>query len=326
MEILEQRPQFLVCHQSATQARGMGVLFFAIGAGTMAFMSRAHAPILALVIGAVFAIVGGVLFAMAEDDRIVVDKAAKVARIIRRGLMRQSTTEVPLASIKDVALEVSRSNATYGSNNSRVLTYRPVFVTTDGRRVPWTPISTNDRASQALPVEGSPVVARAMGVVQNVGCLYAFCALFCSIILMMVGSQVYQLMTFRPTPATVVSTDIATVHSSKGGNTYKPIITYTYTVAGTQYTSSRLAPITESSSERWAESVQRRYEPGGAITAWYNPKRPSDAYIEHTLQLLPIAMIGVMVFVVGIIIYNARRFRRMGVAAIAGGDVPVLAA
>src|SRR5262249_48692972 len=179
MEILEQQPRLLVCHQSATYMRAFGGIFITIGIGAIVAMANAdsinvHGPrFIAYFVGAMFVFPGVAMVVTAEDDRIVLDGAAHVARIMRRGLFKRSTTEVPFASITDVALEVSTSNGSSGG--ARTLTFRPVFVCADGSRVPWTPMSTSSRAPQAqavaaartmggwnaLPVEGSPVVARA---------------------------------------------------------------------------------------------------------------------------------------------------------------------
>jgi hypothetical protein len=257
---------------------------------------------------------------------------------MRRGLLRQSTTEVPFGTIKDVALEVSVSNSNNGS--VRAMTYRPVFVTSDDARVPWTPISTSDRASQAkavaaaramggwnaLPVEGSPAIARALGAVRNLGCLYAFAAIFAIFGLFMMGAQLVPLVTWQPTPATVLASDIASVQGSKGGVSWKPVVTYRYTVGGAEYTSRRFAPLTVSASQGWAESMRRRYEPGAEVTAWYNPKHPTDAFIDHSLSWLPLLIVGVMALIVLAIVSSARKLGKMNTSALAGGDVPVLAA
>jgi hypothetical protein len=344
MEVLEQSPKLVVCHQSATYMRGFGLLFTGLGAGALVLVTHVDAshvhgsPWVAYVVGVAFVIVGLVVFCLAEDDRIVLDGAAHVARIIRRGLWRQSTTEVPFAKIQDVALEVTTS--TMSNNGGSRMTWRPVFVCENNSRVPWTPMSTSDRASQAravaaaramggwnaLPVEGSPALARAATALKNIGCLYAFCAVFFGMLLLMMGVQVAPLATWVPTPATVVSTGIEEVRGSNNGASYAPMVTYRYTVGGTQYVSGRVSALKESASRQWAQSVIDRYPTGASVTAWYDPKHPGNAIVDHHLARIPLIMMGIGLAVVLLIVWAAKRGQSMTQAALAGADVPVVPA
>jgi hypothetical protein len=343
VEILDQRPQLLVCHQSATFARTMGGGFAALGIGLFVLVTYAKGNVqgslwVAYVAGALFAVVGGIFVVRAEDDRIVLDGAARVARIIRRGLLGQSTTEVPFASIRDVALEVAVRNQNYSSSGEHMLTFRPVFVTTDDRHVPWTPMSTSNRTPQALavaaarrmggwnalPIEGAPTIARAVTAATNLGCLYVFAALFALMGLFFMGLQIVPLLTWKPTTATIVTSDVGYVRSSKGGETWKPVIKYTYEVSDVPYTSYRVAPLETSASRGWAMSVSQRYQPGATVPAWYNPSRPSDAIIDRHLSLIPLFMLGFMALVVGLLVWAVKRARNMTAAALTGGDVPIV--
>ena len=347
MEILEQSPKLVVCHQSATYMRGFGLAFTGAGAGALVLVTHANranvhgSPLVAYIVGVAFVLAGLAVFAFAEDDRIVLDGAARVARIMRRGLWRQSMTEVPFAKIQDVALEMSVMNSRTASTPSAGrLTWRPVFVCADNSRVPWTPMSTSDRLTQAravaaaraiggwnaLPIEGSPAMARAMSRVTNLGCLYAFAAVFIAIALLMMGVQVAPVTAWLPTTATVVSTDIATVRSNNNGTSFRPVVTYQYIVAGTPYTSQRLAPLTESYSRSWAQNVIDRYPTGKSLTAWYDPKHPGNAIIERRFSYIPLIIIGVMVVIVLLVAQSAKRWQRLAQAALAGGDVPVVSA
>jgi hypothetical protein len=344
MKVLEQSPTLVVCHQSPTYMRGFGLAFSGLGAGVLVLVTHASAgstrgsPWVAYVVGVMFVIAGLFAFCLAEDDRIVLDGAAHVARIIRRGLWRQSTTEVPFAKIQDVALEVTTSRNVSNENGTR-LTWRPVFVCENNSRVPWTPMSTSDRASQAravaaaraiggwnaLPVEGSPALASAARAVNNIGCLYVFCAVFFGILLLIMGTQVAPLATWVPTPATVVSTAIGTVEHDNS-TSYQPIVTYRYTVGGTPHVSSHLSVITESASRKWAQSVIDRYPPGASVTAWYDPKHPGNAIADHHLARIPLIMMGIGLAVVLLIVWAAKRTQGQMQAALSGGDVPVVPA
>jgi Protein of unknown function (DUF3592) len=346
MEILEQSPKLVVCHQSATYMRGFGLAFAGMGTGALVLVThvdRANtrgSPWVAYVVGVAFIIAGLAMFAFAEDDRIVLDGAARVARIIRRGLWRKSMTEVPFAKIQDVALEMSVMHSR-GSSNMNVgeLTWRPVFVCADNSRVPWTPVLTSDRTTQAravaaartiggwnaLPIEGSPTMARTMNRAYNIGCLYAMMVPFILFALLIMGTQVAPVTTWVPAPATVLSTDVAATKNGNGSN-YRPIVTYQYTVNGVPYTSQRVSPLTESASRKWAQSVVARYPTGAAVTAWYDPKHPSNAIIDRHFSTMPLIIIGVVIVVMMLVAAAAKRAQRMAQAALAGGDVPVVSA
>ncbi len=340
MRILEQRQGFLVCHQSATSARGVALAFAGLGAGALALVTHADRarmsgpPIIAYIVGVAFIIAGLFLFTRAEDDRIVLDGGAHVARIIRKGLWRQSTTEVPFASITDVALEVSAPI----NNRNAQFTWRPVFVC-EHNRIPWTPLLTNDRASQAravaaaravggwnaLPIDGSPALGRAVGTVSNLGCLYLCAAPFILFLLFLTALQVPPLLTWKPTTATVVSSDVGYVRTNKG-TSWKPVVKYTYSVAGAEYSSYKVAPLDQSASEHWARSISKRFPAGATITAWYNPRKPSDAIIDRHFATIPFIMMGIMVFFVSLLIWAVKRGQARNAAALAGGDVPVVSA
>jgi hypothetical protein len=344
MQVLEQSPTLVVCHQSATYMRAFGLLFSGLGAGALVLVTHVDAshtsgsPWVAYVVGVAFVLAGVLMFCKAEDDRIVLDGAAHVARIIRRGLWRRSMTEVPFAKIQDVALEVTRMSNVSNNTGNR-LTWRPVFVCENNNRVPWTPMSTSDRASQAravaaaraiggwnaLPVEGSPALAQAARAVNNIGCLYAFCAVFFGILLLIMGVQVAPLATWVPTPATVVASGVGVVRTSKGA-TYQPTVSYRYTVGGTPYISNRVSVITESASDKWAQSVVDRYPQGASVTAWYDPKHPGNAIIDHHMARIPLIMMGIGLVMVLLVLFAAKRGQAQMQSALAGGDVPVVPA
>jgi hypothetical protein len=214
-----------------------------------------------------------------------------------------------------------------------------VFVCENNSRVPWTPMSTSDRASQAravaaaraiggwnaLPVEGSPALAQAARAVNNIGCLYAFCAVFFGILLLIMGVQVAPLATWVPTPATVVASGVGVVRTSKGA-TYQPTVSYRYTVGGTPYISNRVSVITESASDKWAQSVVDRYPQGASVTAWYDPKHPGNAIIDHHMARIPLIMMGIGLVMVLLVLFAAKRGQAQMQSALAGGDVPVVPA
>lgn len=152
----------VVCHQSAMPMRVIGISLTAGGALGMIAAVRVlvsgafvGGPMVWAIVCALCLVTGPGVFMKAEDDRIVLDATAKVARIIRRGRNGQSTTEIPFDTIADIALE----EAVMRSGKYRATVWRVVFVTRDNQRVPWTRVRTNDRASQARAV----AAARAIG-------------------------------------------------------------------------------------------------------------------------------------------------------------------
>jgi len=106
--------------------------------------------------------------------------------------------------------------------------------------------------------------------------------------------QQRQLATFRPVPATVLSRDVQrqVTHNrrSRDSISYKPRITYRYEVAGRTYTSSNVAPLTDSGSETWARSVIGTYPPGPA-TAYYDPANPARAFLLPRPSFMPYPLI-----------------------------------
>ncbi len=68
---------------------------------------------------------------------------------------------------------------------------------------------------------------------------------------------------------------------SQSTTTYTPDITYTYTVAGQPYLSSRVDFVTESSKDRRvAEQVSQQYPVGQAVRVYYKPTDPFEAVLH----------------------------------------------
>lgn len=94
----------------------------------------------------------------------------------------------------------------------------------------------------------------------------------------------------KPVEATVVETDII-VKDDDDDTDYEPVVRYTYTVDGQQYTETNVWPgqfSRDKGSRSGAEGVINDYEAGSSttadgeeVTAYYNPKDPSEAYIRN---------------------------------------------
>ncbi|WP_254837774.1 DUF3592 domain-containing protein [Natronomonas marina] len=88
----------------------------------------------------------------------------------------------------------------------------------------------------------------------------------------------------QPTEATIQSTDIAVKTDDDGDRSYRPVVTYEYTVDGETYTSDNVYP---GGFTRWddsrgpAENVVSQYDPGDQVTVQYRPGEPGNAYLRN---------------------------------------------
>jgi len=89
----------------------------------------------------------------------------------------------------------------------------------------------------------------------------------------------------QPTEATVQSTDIDVKTDDDGDRSYRPVVTYEYTVDGETYTQDNVFPggfTRWDGSRGWAQDVVDRYEPGDTVTAHYRPGEPGNAYLTNS--------------------------------------------
>jgi len=105
-----------------------------------------------------------------------------------------------------------------------------------------------------------------------------------------------RLATWQPVDATVLRKRVDVRYDSDG-NTYRPEVMYRYSVNGQTYTSTHTLPVNESRSGRWAYRVIDRFAVGGRYTAWYDPAKPSDAFIvrSHSIIAPVFTVIGLVV-------------------------------
>ena len=109
--------------------------------------------------------------------------------------------------------------------------------------------------------------------------------------------------TYEPTNATVVSSHVEeTTADAEDTPTYRPAITYEYTVEGETYRSSNVLPgpgLTSRSDRGWAQGVVADHPEGATVTAYYDPENPSNAFlVKNQQRLFPLAFAGVGVVVV----------------------------
>ncbi len=91
---------------------------------------------------------------------------------------------------------------------------------------------------------------------------------------------------FRPVEAYVVASRVARSSSGSGASrttSYRPEITYRYTVDGREYTSRTYQFMgVGQGSQAAATGIVSRYPVGGKVTAYYDPRRPSVAILDPT--------------------------------------------
>jgi hypothetical protein len=93
------------------------------------------------------------------------------------------------------------------------------------------------------------------------------------------------------------------VNTDENGVSYSyiPVVQYTYTVMGQQFTGNRISFGAQNNARKAAEEVATRYSPGSAVTVHYNPDKPQEATLEtkaggSTLFLI----VGIIFAVIGI--------------------------
>jgi hypothetical protein len=88
----------------------------------------------------------------------------------------------------------------------------------------------------------------------------------------------------QPTEATVQSTDVAVKTDDDGDKSYRPVVTYEYTLDGETYTNDNVFPggfTRWDGSREWAERIAGQYDPGDAVTVQYRPGHPDHAYLRN---------------------------------------------
>jgi hypothetical protein len=109
---------------------------------------------------------------------------------------------------------------------------------------------------------------------------------------------------FPATDGEVVSKRIANVASGESGITFAPVISYSYTVAGTRFVSDRLYSICGSSVAKLTEAEQLLGElVAKPFVVHYNPTKPDDAYLRNgppVAIVLPLC-IGLIFTIYGIV-------------------------
>ncbi|MBX6332889.1 MAG: DUF3592 domain-containing protein [Gemmatimonadaceae bacterium] len=346
MRVIEETSERLVIHDSPAQMRAMGAAFAALGIGVLVLVGTKgdHAPNVwvAYVVGTTFAAIGGAMLVAAADRYFLFERKPRLVRTTVRTLRRTQVTEYPFDRIRDIALE--RSTSTQRTNGVANVFYRIVFVLTDGTRVPWTSVSTGDgveqarvvaaaraiggwaRTADALPVDApaADAATRAATAISTRGLalVIAFLSIFILVGGWLMVLQLHRVRSWRPVPATVISTSVTTVRS-RNQTTYRPVVQYRYEVDGRAYESTRVTALTVSRGYAWAQGEIAKYRPGTTTTAYLDPTDPEEAFLDPAISLLPLIFVVLPLLIVAVLVRGARATQRRAQQALALG-VPVV--
>ncbi len=298
---------------------------------------------------------------VAVDRRIVFDRGAQTAQLIQTGgLKRARMTQVQFSEIRDVALEV---NLISTQRNHAIPGYRIVFVLRDGSTLPWTALATSDVGTQSTcaaaarafggwdaaaartgasptevarptPAPGVSVLrptprsaaiasAAATPAAPRVAVVMAFLGVIAAAGALATLSQLERLVTWRSVPAVIEASRVETVRGSKGGTTYRPVVTYAYRVGDRMYHSSTVTAVLESRSWSWAIGIASRYRPGASTTAYVNPKDPRRAFLVHDLSPFPVVLVLIPLTFAGLVSVSVK-WQRQQVRLAATAPVPII--
>ncbi len=324
--------------------------------------SKDHGIWVAWVVCGAFTIVGTAIAVTASTRQIVFDRTRKVAQLIQTGGVRASqATEVQFSEIRDIALESnsmidgrSRGGSAYRivfvlRDGSRV-PWTTMLTSDVGTQAAcaaaarafggWdaaaarsgaapTEIARPTPAPGVVPIRATPramtsvVPPTRSPAVQNLGCVMAFLGLFAAAGAAGVVVELERLATWRPVPAVVLESHIDAVRGSKGGTSYRPVVTYTYRVEGTGYTSGSVTIIPESRSWKWASGISQRFRPGERVTAYVDPGNPSKAYLVNAFSGTPLVFV-IIPLVFAAIVSASVRWQRRQTSIASAAAVPII--
>ena len=319
MKIIAHTPTELIIRDSATGLRVVGacivgVVVLVVGLGLTQDPGGAIG-VVPMLIGVVCAAIGLSMVLLPWRKTFAFSKAERVFIVARQRFGRVERETIPLRDIADVTVEAS------ASSDGR--TYRVAVTLVDQRRIPWTSYYSSGRASKLaiadvvrefLQLEPSPQPGSGAVTAKDESdarkgraglyAMAAFCSVFLAVGGVLVVKEQRRLTAFRPVTATVLSTRVQD-HSDSDGTTYEPVVVYRYRVNDREYTASRVTPLAESRSGRWAHRVTARYEVGNDYTAYYDPDDPGDAFLLRSRSIIPwaflvIPLVGMTFIIAGI--------------------------
>lgn len=334
----------LVLHQGPWGLRAFGVLFAALGGAVLWYITHGHLgehnAWVAVVVGGMFTLAGLAMAVLAGDLLCTFDKSTRTATIQHRRLIQPGTETYNWSDISDAALEKSMMQT--NQNGATTPVYRPVFVMTNGTRVPWTPLSTGDLKRQGNCVaavraftgwhaladtpqaaDTAAIQRAAAGLRAARILMFPFLGIFIAVGASMYVSQVKRYLTWQPVGARIVRTDIASTNGNDNSTVYRPVISYAYARGDQTVIATGTTIINISSSYSWAQHFVQRYRVGDSVTAYINPVGPSEGFLTHELSWFPLIFV-VGPLVMGLIVAVAGKNGQQGLTLIAAEHVPIL--
>lgn len=138
-------------------------------------------------------------------------------------------------------------------------------------------------------------------------------------------TQHYRLATYVPVPAHITQSQVTFQTDSKGRTSFKPNISYTYTVQNRSHQADRLYAMGNfSGGGDWAYKVCAQYPVGADATAWYSPQDPDSAFLMREPQSVPhlLALMGSVFLALGVLFafesFQSRRLPKPPMPATSG--------
>jgi hypothetical protein len=193
------------------------------------------------------------------------------------------------------------------------------------------PLAQGRPAAEALATEGlfSHVGNFFRAIVPTLfGLVFAAAGLFFMVLICVLPAvETLRAVTWPTTTGRVAEVARKNVTDDSGGNdTYRPLVRYTYSVAGKQYEhDSPFLHDTSSSATGWIEPVLARYRPGQDVVVHYDPADPAHSALELRVPGMTIGVLGfTSIFVlVGLSVaawpVRGLRLRRQFARLLAGG-------
>ncbi len=292
--------------------------------------AKDHGVWVAWVVCGAFTVVGVAIAVTASNRQIIFDRTRKVAQLMQTGgIAAAKVTEVQFSEVRDIALESSTmlNGRTRASSAYRIvfvlrdgsrLPWTTMLTSDIGTQAAcaaaarafggWdaaaarsgaapTEVARPTPAPGSVPIRATPrnvpttLPSSRSPAVQNLGCVMAFLGLFAAAGASGVVVELERLATWRAVPAVILDSHVDAVRGSKGGTSYKPVVTYSYRVEGASYTSATATVIPESRSWTWASGISNRYRPGSHVTAYVDPGNARKAYLVNQFSGTPLVFV-----------------------------------
>ena len=120
----------------------------------------------------------------------------------------------------------------------------------------------------------------------------------------------------------VVSSEVTTTHTSRGGTRYHVHINYRYSVEGLDYLGHRYRYDGHPNGGAAAKAIVAAHRPGTFVAVYYNPQAPSDTVLSTGVDAgdvaLPFFMAGISLFLMGVFLPGLQELL-LGANPVAGG-------